>query len=179
MTLKCSFFYVMMSYNVSIHYNIENNIWKKKIFTAKDKVKKLNETQKALSKQWENAVILQTKIYNKKHELKTYDEEDLVLLSTKNLSQKHSYKKLLHKFIESFQVHNIVEKQAYHLHLFIFYKIHNVFHVLYLELYVWWKDNSEISKLSLSELMNETEEYEVKKILDKQQRKDELWYKIK
>ena len=124
-------------------------------------------------------MTLQAKIYNKKHEPKTYDEEDLVLLSTKNLSQKHPHKKLLHKFIESFWVHDIVEKQAYCLHLSIFYRIHDVFYVLYLELYVWWKDNNEISKLSLPELMNETEEYEVKKILDKQQRKDELWYKIR
>ena len=178
-TLECSLFYVMMNYNVSIHYDVENNTWKKEIFTAKNKVKKLNKTQKALSKWWKNAVILQTKIYNKKHEPKTYNEKDLVLLSTKNLSQKHSHKKLLHKFIESFWVYNIVEKQAYCLYLFIFYKIHNVFYVLYLKLYVWWKDDSKISKLSLSEFMNETEEYKVKEILNKQQKKDELWYKIR
>ena len=54
-----------------------------------------------------------------------------------------------------------------------------MFHVLYLELYVQQEDNDEISKLSLSELMNRTEEYEVKEILDKQQKKDELWYKIR
>ena len=85
----------------------------------------------------------------------------------------------MHKFIESFWVHNIVEKQVYCLHLFIFYRIHNVFYVLYLELYVWQKDNSEILELSLSEFMNETEEYKMKEILDKQQRKGELWYKIR
>ena len=58
-----------------------------------------------------NAVILQTKIYNKKHKSKTYNKENLVLLSTKNLSQKCFHKKLLHKFIESFQVHNIVKNK--------------------------------------------------------------------
>ena len=124
-------------------------------------------------------MILQAKIYNKKHESKTYNEEDLVLLLTKNLNQKCFHKKLLHKFIELFWVHDIIEKQIYCLYLFIFYKIHNVFHVLYLKLYIWWENNSKISKLLLSEFMNETEEYKVKKILNKQQKKDELWYKIR
>ena len=54
-----------------------------------------------------------------------------------------------------------------------------MFHVLYLEPYVQWEDNNKISELSLSELINETEEYKVKEILNKQQRKDKLWYKIR
>ena len=97
----------------------------------------------------------------------------------KNLSQKRSNKKLLHKFAESFHIQDIVRKQAYRLHLSTHYWIHNVFHVSYLESYNWRLNNQTMLKLLSSELIDESEEYEVEEILKKQHRKGELWYKVK
>jgi len=41
----------MMSYNVFIHYDVENNILKKKILTVKNRVKKLYSNRKTLLRQ--------------------------------------------------------------------------------------------------------------------------------
>jgi len=178
-TLRCSSFYMMTGYNTSIHYNIEDNTWEEKVLTIKNRVKQLHEARKKLSKQWESAVASQVKAYNQKHKLKTYNKDNLVLLSMKNLSQKRSNKKLSHKFAESFYIQDIVRKQAYHLHLFTHYWIHNVFHVSYLKSYNQCLNDQTTLKLLFSELINESKEYEVEKILKKQCRKDELWYKVK
>jgi len=56
---------------------------------------------------------------------------------------------------------------VYHFHLSVIYQIHNVFHVSYLESYKHKKDNSETLYFLTSELIDEKEEYEVKKILKK------------
>ncbi len=97
----------------------------------------------------------------------------------KNLSQKCSSKKLSHKFAESFHIQDIVEKQAYCLYLPTHYWIHNVFHVSYLKLYNWRLDDEITQVLPSLKLINEKEEYKVEKILEKQCRKGELWYKVK
>ena len=88
-----------------------------------------------------------------------------MLLLMKNLSQKHSYKKLLHKFAESFHICDIIDQQVYHLSLLISYQIHNVFYVFYLELYSQHLNNETVSELSSSDLINETEKYEIEEIL--------------
>ncbi len=178
-TLGCSLFYVMTGYNAFIYYNIENNIWEEEMSAAKDRVKQLHEACEKLLKQWKSAVASQVKAYNQRHKLKTYNKSDLILLSMKNLSQKRSNKKLSHKFAESFHIQDIVEKQAYCLYLPIHYWIHNVFHVSYLEPYNWHLDNEIMQVLPSSKLINEKEEYEIEKILEKQRRKGKLWYKVK
>jgi len=178
-TLGCSSFYMMTGYNAFIYYDVEDNAWEEKVPTAKNRVKQLHEARKKLSKQWESAVTSQVKAYNKKHKPKTYNKGNLVLLSMKNLSQKRSNKKLLHKFAESFRIQDIVRKQAYRLHLPTHYWIHNVFHVSYLESYNWRLNNQTMLKLPSSKLINESEEYKVEEILEKQRRKGELWYKVK
>ena len=85
----------------------------------------------------------------------------------KNLNQKHSSKKLSHKFAESFHINKSIEKQTYHLHLFVIYQIHNILYVSYLESYRHKEDNSEILYFLTSELIDDEEKYEVKKILEK------------
>jgi len=173
-TLKCSFFYAMTEYNAFIHYNIENNVWEEEVPTAKDRVKQLHKAYEKLLKQWKSAVASQVKAYNQRHKPKTYNKNDLVLLLMKNLSQKRSNKKLSHKFAESFCIQDIVKKQAYRLYLLTHYWIHNVFHVSYLEFYNWRLDDKIMQVLPSSELINEKEEYEVEKILEKQHRKGKL-----
>jgi len=49
-TLKCSSFYIMISYNAFIHYDVENNIWEEKISAVKNKVKKLYIDRETLLK---------------------------------------------------------------------------------------------------------------------------------
>jgi len=164
-TLKCNSFYVMTDYNVFIYYDVENNILKEKILTVKNRIKKLHSDRKTLLKQWKSTVMLQVKIYNQKHKLKTFNRNNLVLLSTKNLKQKHSFKKLSHKFTDSFCIANIIKKQIYYLYLFIIYRFHNVFHVFYLESYNWWNNNSVMLILSSSELIDNNEKYKIKKLL--------------
>jgi len=58
MTLKCNSFYVMISYNVFIHYDVENNISEEKILAVKNRVKKLHVNREVLLKQWKNTVTL-------------------------------------------------------------------------------------------------------------------------
>ena len=70
----------MTEYNVFIHYNVKNNIWKEEVSVIKDRVKTLHNVKETLLKWWENAVTSQIKVYNKKYYLKTYRKEDLVLL---------------------------------------------------------------------------------------------------
>jgi len=169
---------MMTEYNVFIHYNIENNVWEEEVSVIKDRVKMLHNVKETLLKWWKNAVTSQVKVYNKKHYLKTYKKEDLVLLLIKNLSQKCLHKKLLHKFAELFCICDIIKKQAYWLSLSITYQIHDVFHVFYLKSYNWHQDNDTVLKLSSSELTEQKEKYEVKKILKRWIRKEELWYKV-
>ena len=179
MTLKYNSFYIMMSYNAFIYYDVKNNIWKEKILTAKNWVKKLHSIRKKLLQQWKNVVTSQVKNYNQKHKSKIFNKDDLVLLSTKNLNQKHSSKKLSHKFAESFHINKFIKKQAYHLHLSVIYQIHNVFYVSYLKSYRHKEDNIETLYFLTLKLIDEKKKYEVKKILRKQCQKSELWYKIR
>ena len=86
----------------------------------------------------------------------------------KNLNQKHSSKKLSHKFAELFCINKFIKKQVYHLHLSVIYQIHNVFYVFYLESYRYKENNDETLYFFASELIDEKEEYEMKKFLRKQ-----------
>ncbi len=178
-TLGCSFFYMMTEYNAFIHYNVENNIWEKEVPTVKNRVKQLHEACEKLLKQWKSTVASQVKAYNQRHKSRTYNKSNLVLLLMKNLSQKRLNKKLSHKFAESFHIQDIVKKQAYHLYLSTHYWIHNVFHVSYLKPYNQHLNDEIMQVLPSSKLINEKKEYEIEKILRKQCRKGELWYKIK
>ncbi len=169
----------MTEYNAFIHYDIKNNTWEEEVLTARNRVKQLHKTHEKLLKWWESTVASQVKAYNQRHKLKTYNKSNLVLLSMKNLSQKHLSKKLSHRFAESFHIQDIVEKQVYCLYLPTHYWIHNVFHVSYLKLYNQHLDDEIMQMLPPLKLINEKEEYEVEEILEKQRRKDKLWYKVK
>ena len=72
-----------------------------------------------------------------------------------------------------------MRKQIYWLSLSIIYWIYNVFYVFYLKLYQHRQDNDSVLILQSSELIDDTEKYEVEKIQDKKKTKEEVWYKIK
>jgi hypothetical protein len=97
--------------------------------------------------------------------------------------QKHQIKKLKskfsHKFIKSFRIVETMNKQIYRLILFSFYRIHDVFHVFYLKSYKKRKNDNIISKYSSSELLDDDEINEIKKILQKKISKKIIYYLIK
>ena len=68
---------------------------------------------------------------------------DLMLLSIKNFKQKQFNKKLLYRFIDSFRMKNKINEQTYRLTLFNIYRIHNIFHVLFLKLYLHRANDQE------------------------------------
>ena len=177
-TLECSSFFALTEYNISIHYDVEDNIFEGEVLTAKKRIKKLHKIREMMLKYWKKVIMSQVRAYNKRHQSKSYQVEDLMLLLMTNLSQKHSHKKLSHKFAELFCICDIIDQQVYHLLLLISYQIHNIFHVSYLKSYSWHLNNETVSELSSSDLINETEKYEVEKILRQQKKKEKLWYKI-
>ena len=60
---------------------------------------------------------------------------NLIILIIKNLKQKRSSKKLFYKFINLFRIVDKIKAQVYRLHLFIIYRIHNIFYMFLLKLY--------------------------------------------
>ncbi len=178
-TLGCSPFYAMSGYNASIHYDVEDNAWEGEIPTAKERIEKLHAAREKLSQRWKSAVASQVKAYNQKHKPKTFNKNDLVLLSTKNLRQKRPHKKLSHKYAGPFRIADIIGKQAYRLHLPTTYRVHDIFHVSYLEPYNRRNGDNVAPELPPPELIDEGEEYEIEEILDKRRRKGELWYKVR
>jgi hypothetical protein len=101
------------------------------------------------------------------------------MLFIKNIKQRKSNFKLSHKFIKSFRIAKIVEKQTYHLILSFSYRIHNVFHVFYLKFYKKRLKNNLIFDMSFSELVENDNISEMKKILQKKTFKEIIYYLIK
>ena len=86
--------------------------------------------------------VEQIKYYNVNHKLKKYVVSDLILLLIKNFKQKRFNKKFSHKFVESFQMKNKIKKQTYRLILLNIYRIHNTFHISFLNSYLHRVDNA-------------------------------------
>jgi hypothetical protein len=103
----------------------------------------------------------------------------LIMLFIKNIKLKNSSQKLSHKFIKSFRIVETMNKQIYRLILSSFYRIHDVFHVFYLKSYKRRKDDNIISEYFSSELLDDDEVNEVKKILQKKISKRIIYYLIK
>jgi hypothetical protein len=87
------------------------------------------------------------------------------MLFIKNIKLKNLNQIFFHKFIKSFRIVEMMNKQIYRLILF-FYRIYDVFHVFYLKSYKRRKNDNIISKYFFSELFDDDEINEVKKIVD-------------
>jgi len=81
------------------------------------------------------------------------------MLLTRNLKQKRLSKKMSHKYVKSFRIKNKIRTQAYRLILLNIYRIHNIFHVLLLKLYLHCVDDKQAKQmLQVSKLIdNEVE----------------------
>ena len=97
---------------------------------------------------------------------------DEVLLSTANLRNMDRAPKLYPKFIGPYKIKRIISNVAYELDLPTSMKIHSTFHVSKLKIYN--KDNNEIFEREqiirpAPEIINEQEEFEIEKIIDKRE----------
>jgi hypothetical protein len=176
--IECSLFYCMYDYNSEIRYENEKSI-KENVFAATKRVRELIEYRQKLIERWYKIVDAQVKYYNRKHMTLNFNAENLIMLFIKNIKLRKSSQKLSSKFIESFRIIELINKQAYHLILSSFYRIHDVFHVFYLKLYKRRKNDNNILKFLLSELVNDENINEVKKILKKKISQDIIYYLIK
>ena len=100
------------------------------------------------------------------------------MLSAKNLKQKKSSKKLSNKMIEFFRIQELIDKQMYRLDLSVIYRVHFVFHVFLLESYNRRLNDDSILDYFVLKLIDDEQEWEVEKILQKRKRKKILYYKI-
>ena len=103
-TLGCSPFYATYGYHPTLELTTEDSALKGEMPKAKERVKKIHELRKSLSKQWQSLAESQAKTYNKKHQPQTFQEGDLVMLSVKNLKMKKPNRKLSDKAISPFRI---------------------------------------------------------------------------
>ena len=85
------------------------------------------------------------------------------------------------KFARSFKIENKIEKQTYRLTLPSTYWIYNVFYVFLLKLYHHKIDDKDAHEfMQVSDLINDDEQWKVKKIVDKTKVKEnDIWYQVK
>ena len=144
---------------------------------ARERAVNLLAMQQNLEKRLAKAVALQAKYYNSKHFPRTFAVGDFVYLNSKNIDLTRLSKKLDWKYYGLYQIQDWIGKVAYWLVLPKAIKIHNVFHVLLLEL-------CKLSTKGTVPLpppieINGKEEYEVKEILDSKVRHCKSQYLIK
>ena len=80
------------------------------------------------------------------------------MLFAKNLKQKRFNKKLLHKFLNLFRILKSFDTQTYRLILFSTYRIHSTFHVFLLKFYRRHENDSTVSNMFFSEIINDQKE---------------------
>ena len=147
------------------------------VLTTLHRVQKIIEIKILLQIQLESIKKTQAKYYNRIHISKTYNIDDKIRLNFKNIKSIRFFKKLNWKYYASLIVISSVKKQAYKLKMSESYvKMHDVFHVSLLELYLDWFEKNEIS-LSLD--VKSEIHLEMKKILNSRQFKTKLQYRVK
>ena len=167
-------FYLMYEYHLKIRYEIENNFFKEKISSAKDRVEQLQNFWKNFEKRLKKVAEYQTKYYNKNHKLRKFVVSELILLSIKNFNQKRLSKKMFLKFAKSFKIENKIKKQTYQLTLSSTYQIYNVFYVFLLKSYYYKIDNKNAHEfMQVSNLINNDKQWKMKKIVDKTKIKED------
>ena len=121
------------------------------------------------------AIEAQAKYYNTKHKQQKYNVGDMVFFNSQNIKSTWSFKKLDLKYYSPYKSIAPIGKQAYWLTLTSSMKIHNIFHVLLLELY----DTKGKTPPIFSIDVEGEKEYEVKEILDSCIHYGKLQYLVK
>ena len=176
-TLRISPFKALYGYDPEFHVDIADDVPEGEIPAAKDRVRKLHELRQDLREQFLKAQERQIKYYNERHTPKTFKRGALVKLSTRNLKLKN--KKLQPRFIGPFRITEVVGSQAYRLALPQQYsRLHDVFPVQLLEEY-HVRDRQELEAMSLPELEDNPDEYEIEEIREKRTIKGKIHYLVK
>ena len=134
-----------------------------------------NERDKFIQR-FDNAQIAQTRAYNKKIILRSFQIKDQIMLFTKNLKDVRFKKKLFYKFTNFFKVIDVVNAQTYRLKFSKQWKIHFVFHVSLLKLYY---KNLNVVASSEMIFMNEDEKWKVEDIFKNKRKWEKLYYFVR
>ena len=117
-----------------------------------------------------------SKYYNARHVLKQFEVGEFIKLSTKNLNLK--YRKLSPRWIGPFRILERIGNQAYRLALPEKYaRLHPVFPIQLLETYHRRQDDAEL--MTMPDLEDPQDEWEVEEIRDKQRIKGVIHYLVK
>jgi hypothetical protein len=156
--------------------DIADNVIERKIPAAHDRVQKLYELRQKLRERLVDAQERMARYYNASHLPMQFKVGDFVKLSTKNLKIKN--RKLAPRWIGPFRVLERIGNQAYRLALPNSYsRLHDVFPIQLLERYRRRKDDNSL--MTMPELEDPQDEWEVEEVLDKQKIKDTIHYLVK
>ena len=149
---------------------------KNKVLTAQNCALNLMTMWRKFKAQVKKAVKAQTKYYNAKLKLQTYNVGDMVYLNSKNITSIWPSKKLNFKFYRPYKVDVSVGKQADHLKLLPSMKIHNIFHVSLLEP---GRSRDGTKTVSPPVIVDNNKEYKIEEILDSRHHYGKLQYLVK
>ena len=142
----------MYDFEVRFETQVKKNL-KNDVSAVRQRAVDLLDMKKHLEKKWEEAVVSQTRNYNKKHTKMFFNVDDKIYLNAKNIKFMRSSKKLNYKYYDFYVIEKSVDKQTYKLKLLVnMRKIHDVFHVFLLELFKREnRDDNESSSIELNE----------------------------
>ena len=138
---------------------------KREVSAARTHAEEVARMRKLLKAKWQTTLIYASKYYDKKHTLWTFSLKDKVWLNSKNIKTVQLSKKLDYKYFGSFMVLKPIEKQTYWLDLpKTFWRVHNIFHVFFLEPYKTPSEQEEAKPPSTE--VDGKEHWEIKEVLN-------------
>ena len=153
----------------------------KKIRGLHERLERFRSAREMITKRLNEAMLVQKKYYDARHQPMEFNAGDFVLLSTKNLKLKRPKKSLWPKFVGPFRILEPCGKLAYRLDLPSSWRIHNVLNISRLERWRGEEHPYEGPIIVPEDVEFETEqEYEVECILEHNKDQDGvLHYKVK
>ena len=168
--------WLFFDFDCEIWINIMNNVSERRISVTRDHVEKLYQLHQWLWSWLIEAQECMTQYYNANHVSKQFLIESFVKLFTKHLKFKHY--KLSSCWIELFRVLEWIDDQAYHLALSDKYvQLHDMFSIQLLEIYHCWDDDESL--MTMSDLKDLQDEWEIEKVLNHWWIKNTVHYLIK
>ncbi len=166
---------LLKRYIASFAKTSENKALKKKTFLTTKWAEWLRSIREHLMRLWKQVAKQQAKYYNAHHKVASVQMKDKVLLQSINIHTLRSKKKIDHRQLKSFRILKKIDMQAYKLELSEKYDaIHSIFHVSLLK---FWHSRDENSKSQII-LIEEKEEWKIKKILDQRIKKEKIEYLV-
>ena len=167
---------LLHGFNCEIHVDVVDNVSEKRILAAKDCIKKLHQLCQDLRLWLMEAQEQMASYYNACHTPKQFRVRNFIKLSTKNLKLKCH--KLSPCWIGPFQILKWIGGQAYKLTLPDKYAwLHPIFPVQLLKDYCCCHDDIEL--MTMPNLEDPQDEWEVEEVRDKRQIKGVIHYLVK